>query len=74
MRRKNQISVTVISDQKYVNRQELSEILGVSVRTICRLDKDGVIKPIWVTPACPRYHLKDTLKVFNPDTTVLTED
>lgn len=48
--------------RRLVGAAELAEALGVSVRTISRLKRAGVIVPVQVTAACPRYEIEDVLK------------
>ncbi len=48
--------------RKLVTASELAEALGVSVRTIGRLKRAGVIVPVLITASCPRYDIEDVLK------------
>lgn len=44
----------------WVNAREAAELLGVSLRTLSRLDAQGVTKPTQLTPgARRRYNLAD---------------
>lgn len=47
--------------RKLVSAAELAEALGVSVRTIGRLKRAGVIVPVLITASCPRFDVEEVL-------------
>lgn len=48
--------------KRLVSIAELADALSVSVRTIGRLRRAGVIVPIQITAACPRYDLEKIIE------------
>lgn len=48
--------------RKLVSIGELADVLSISTRTIGRLRRAGIIVPIQITAACPRYDLEKILE------------
>ena len=48
-----------ITNQKLINRKELVSRWGCSIPTIKRREKEGILKPIYLSARLVRYRLAD---------------
>lgn len=53
---------------------EIADALSISVRTIGRLRRAGVITPIQITASCPRYDLEKILESLRTQSQKGVED
>jgi DNA-binding transcriptional MerR regulator len=60
-------------ERKLVSTGELAEALSISIRTIARLKRAGVITPIRITTACIRYDVNEVLQQLREQEEVQNE-